>query len=56
MRHDWNSLLDSDVAPMTQRSEVRFPPADTLVDYLRDFAEEQVRAPDNMDYPPTKWP
>ena len=41
MRHDWNSLLETDVLEMTNRTEERFPHADVLVDYLRDFAAEQ---------------
>eukprot|EP01043_Picozoa_sp_COSAG02_P000460 COSAG02_NODE_8_length_60691_cov_104.994752_26_plen_293_part_00 len=41
MRHDWNSLLDTNVLEMTNRTEERFPHADVLVDYLRDFAAEQ---------------
>ena len=40
-----NSLLDQpDVAPMTNRTKERWPPADTLVEYLRDFSQEQVDA------------
>lgn len=41
MRHDWNSLLETSVLPVTGRTEDRFPHADVLVDYLRDFAAEQ---------------
>ena len=41
MRHDWNSLLETSVPPVTSRTEDRFPLADVLVDYLRDFAAEQ---------------
>ena len=33
-RHDWNSLLGSDVPRMTQRTKERWPSADTLVEYL----------------------
>ena len=47
LRHDWNSLLGQDAAqtrPMTNRSTLRFPAADTLVEYLRDFAKEQDAA------------
>ena len=37
--HDWNSLLDNDdVPPMTARTPERWPPADTLVQYLREYA------------------
>jgi len=43
-RHDWNSLLGSDVAPVTNRSKQRFPHADVLVQYLRSFAKEQEDA------------
>eukprot|EP01047_Picozoa_sp_COSAG01_P032598 COSAG01_NODE_2364_length_7819_cov_14.933549_4_plen_990_part_00 len=42
MRHDWNSLLDSDVPPMTARTRDRWPRKEVLADYLADFAEEQV--------------
>eukprot|EP01043_Picozoa_sp_COSAG02_P008201 COSAG02_NODE_258_length_26815_cov_12.034998_18_plen_356_part_00 len=38
MRHDWNSLLGSDVPRMTTRTKERWPSADTLVDYLHEFA------------------
>lgn len=42
LRHDWNSLLDNEaVAPMTARTKARWPPADVLVQYLRDFAAPQ---------------
>eukprot|EP01050_Picozoa_sp_SAG11_P023847 SAG11_NODE_4916_length_1723_cov_0.892241_2_plen_139_part_00 len=45
MRHDWNSLLGNDEAvPMGQRTKERFPHADHLVDYLRDFAAMQERS------------
>ena len=42
MRHDWNSLLDSDVPPMTARTKERWPRKEVLTDYLADFAQEQV--------------
>jgi hypothetical protein len=38
MRHDWNSLLGSDVPRMTTRTKERWPNADTLVNYLHEFA------------------
>ena len=41
MRHDWNSLLDTDVTPVTQRATARFPSADVLVEYMADFAKLQ---------------
>lgn len=44
LRHDWNSLLDTTVQPMTNRTEERFPHADTLVEYAREFAREQEQA------------
>ena len=46
LRHDWNSLLEAadDVPPVTQRSKERFPDADVLVDYLRDYARRQEGA------------
>jgi hypothetical protein len=46
MRHDWNSLLHANdsVSPVTQRCEDRFPHADVLANYLRDYAVEQVIA------------
>jgi hypothetical protein len=34
MRHDWNSLLDSDVPPMTTRTKDRWPRKEVLTDYL----------------------
>uniref|UniRef100_H2YH93 FAD-dependent oxidoreductase domain-containing protein 2 n=1 Tax=Ciona savignyi TaxID=51511 RepID=H2YH93_CIOSA len=38
-RHDWNSLVSHDESlQMTKYSEDFFPPADTLVQYLNDFA------------------
>lgn len=44
LRHDWNSLLDhDDVSLMTQRTPDRFPPADVLTEYLKEFATEQER-------------
>jgi thioredoxin reductase len=42
MRHDWNSLLDSDVPPMTTRTKDRWPRKELLTNYLADFAQEQV--------------
>ena len=45
LRHDWNSLLDHpSIALMTNRSEDRWPHADVLVTYLRDFAKAQDAA------------
>ena len=45
LRHDWNSLLDNEeVRPITERTKERWPPADTLVEYLSDFAQVQVTA------------
>lgn len=44
MRHDWNSLLESEVPQMTTRTKERFPPADVLAEYLRDFATVQEEA------------
>lgn len=44
LRHDWNSLLETNVLPMTNRSVERFPHADVLADYLRDFAKAQEEA------------
>jgi hypothetical protein len=44
LRHDWNSLLETDVLPMPNRTSDRFPNADVLVEYLRDFAAEQEAA------------
>lgn len=41
MRHDWNSLLDTDVTPITERTTDRWPHADILTEYARDFAVEQ---------------
>ena len=41
MRHDWNSLLETSALQFTNRTEERFPHADVLVDYIRDFAEQQ---------------
>lgn len=45
-RHDWNSLLDvrpeEDMTPpVTSRTKMMFPHADTAVHYFQDFAEEQ---------------
>ena len=45
MRHDWNSLLGNEAcAPVTNRTTARFPSADVLVEYLRDFAQPQETA------------
>ena len=46
LRHDWNSLLDAEanVAPVTNRSTARWPPADVLLQYLKDYAAEQEAA------------
>jgi cation diffusion facilitator CzcD-associated flavoprotein CzcO len=45
LRHDWNSLLGNEEAvPLTQRTKERFPDADLLVTYLREFAAEQERS------------
>ena len=44
LRHDWNSLLDTDTEPITNRTADRWPAADVLVEYLRDFAQEQEHA------------
>ncbi|XP_066917263.1 FAD-dependent oxidoreductase domain-containing protein 2-like [Clytia hemisphaerica] len=39
MRHDWNSLIsDNDDLLITKYSKEFFPPADTLVKYLDDYA------------------
>eukprot|EP01051_Picozoa_sp_SAG22_P018997 SAG22_NODE_3368_length_1755_cov_1.553140_1_plen_411_part_10 len=40
LRHDWNSLLGFEATPVTKRTERRWPPADTVVEYMRDAAEE----------------
>lgn len=40
LRHDWNSLISDDVSGrMTELTKEYFPSADTLVDYLGQFAE-----------------
>ncbi|XP_057310972.1 FAD-dependent oxidoreductase domain-containing protein 2-like [Hydractinia symbiolongicarpus] len=40
LRHDWNSLLsDNDDLLMTKYSKKFFPPADTFVKYLKDYAD-----------------
>ena len=46
LRHDWNSLLGADpsVAPVTNRTAARWPPADVLLSYLRDYASAQEAA------------
>ena len=45
MRHDWNSLLGNDACPpVTNRTTARFPHADVIVDYLREFARPQEAA------------
>jgi hypothetical protein len=41
MRHDWNSLLDTEVTPITKRTTDRWPHADVVAEYARDFAVEQ---------------
>lgn len=43
LRHDWNSLLgmDEQIGRFTNRTTKRWPDADTLVNYLRDFAKPQ---------------
>ena len=42
LRHDWNSLLG---VPMFQtRTAEYWPHADTLTDYIQDFAARQVEA------------
>lgn len=41
LRHDWNSLIsDDDSLLMTKYSKEFFPPADTMVQYLKDFAQK----------------
>lgn len=41
LRHDWNSLIsDNDDLLMTKYSKDFFPKADTLVKYLKDYAEK----------------
>lgn len=41
LRHDWNSLLSDDTEMrFTKYSEELFPPADTLVDYMKDYCEK----------------
>ena len=45
LRHDWNRLLGNPgVAPLTERTIERFPHADMLVEYLREYAAEQERS------------
>ena len=45
MRHDWNSLLGNEAcAPVTNRTTARFPRAEVLVEYLREFAQPQEAA------------
>jgi hypothetical protein len=44
MRHDWNSLLGSDVPRMTTRTKERWPSADTLVEYFHEFAAPIAQA------------
>ena len=46
MRHDWNSLLHADpsVEPVTNRTTARWPHADVLLSYLRDYAAAQDAA------------
>jgi thioredoxin reductase len=41
MRHDWNSLLSDDTEMrFTKYSDKLFPPADTLVTYMKDFCDK----------------
>jgi cation diffusion facilitator CzcD-associated flavoprotein CzcO len=45
LRHDWNSLLGNPACPsVPSRTTERFPHADVLVAYLRDFAQPQQQA------------
>ena len=45
LRHDWNSLLDNeDVSPVTKRTVDRFPQAEVLAEYLREFGRKQEQA------------
>ena len=45
LRHDWNSLLGGEGVPMFQtRTAEYWPHADTLTDYIQDFAARQVEA------------
>lgn len=45
LRHDWNSLLgNTECASVPSRTTERFPHADVLLAYLRDFAQPQERA------------
>eukprot|EP01051_Picozoa_sp_SAG22_P004212 SAG22_NODE_220_length_14862_cov_73.769424_3_plen_864_part_00 len=45
LRHDWNSLVGNDEpVPLTKRTKERFPHADLLVQYLREFAAAQERS------------
>eukprot|EP01047_Picozoa_sp_COSAG01_P071431 COSAG01_NODE_11082_length_2011_cov_1.506276_1_plen_397_part_00 len=45
LRHDWNSLLGNPgVRPVTNRSTLRFPSADVVVEYMRDFSQAQEAA------------
>ena len=41
LRHDWNSLLLTNVTPFTNWTEDYFPHSDVLVSYLRAVAAEQ---------------
>ena len=44
-RHDWNSLLDQDAVPsIPDRTPKRWPHADVLAQYLREFARVQEDA------------
>jgi thioredoxin reductase len=44
-RHDWNSLLDNDEVPsIPSRTPKRWPDADILAQYLREFARTQEDA------------
>lgn len=41
MRHDWNSILSDDESLLLKHySKEFFPPADTMVQYLKDYAEK----------------
>ena len=45
LRHDWNSLIgNTNVQPVTNRSALRFPSADVVVEYMREFAKAQESA------------
>eukprot|EP00039_Didymoeca_costata_P014463 m.233921 g.233921 ORF g.233921 m.233921 type:complete len:800 (-) comp16030_c0_seq18:68-2467(-) len=45
LRHDWNSLLDNDDVPgIPTRTEERWPPAQVLLEYLKEYASKQDEA------------